>query len=85
MKLIKSRLLTEETLSLPMISTVSFLKQCRIEAGEGLIDLSVGNPDLPPCNPAIQELVECSANPYIHGYGNFDGAAGVKTKYYKLL
>ncbi len=84
--MIKSRLLTEETLSLPMISTVSFLKQCRIEAGEGLIDLSVGNPDLPPCNPAIQELVERSANPYIHGYGNFDGQPVLKQSiinYYK--
>lgn len=85
--MIRSKLLTEETMSFPMINIVSFLKQCRVEAGNGLIDLSVGNPDLPPCEPAIRELVERSADPNIHGYGNFDGQPVLKQSimdYYKV-
>lgn len=71
--MIESPLLTKEVLSLPMINIVSFLKQMRLEAGTGLIDLSVGNPDLPPCDAAISELVKVSGRKDIHGYGNFDG------------
>ena len=71
--MIESPLLTKEVLSLPMINIVSFLKEMRQEAGTGLIDLSVGNPDLPPCDEAIDELVRVSALRNVHGYGNFDG------------
>ena len=69
----KSPLFTEEMLKEPMIDVVSYLKQMRMEAGQGLIDLSVGNPDLPPCQDAIDELVRRRAQTNIHGYGNFDG------------
>ncbi len=69
----KSPLLTGEVLEKPMINIVSYLKQMRIAAGGDLIDLSVGNPDLPPCQEAIDELVKRSAQKNIHGYGNFDG------------
>ncbi|RRD63965.1 aminotransferase class I/II-fold pyridoxal phosphate-dependent enzyme [Fretibacterium sp. OH1220_COT-178] len=71
--MITSPLLTADVLTKPMINVVSFLKRMRLESDSELIDLSVGNPDLPPHASVIDELIKCSQREDIHGYGNFDG------------
>ena len=85
--MITSPLLTEEVLNLPMINIVSYLKEMRLEIGKDLIDLSVGNPDLPPCDEAIDILSAVSKLKNIHGYGNFDGRPelldSIKNFYFK--
>lgn len=85
--MITSPLLTAEVLNLPMINIVSYLKEMRIEIGKELIDLSVGNPDLPPCDEAIETLSQVSKKKNIHGYGNFDGRPelleSIKNFYFK--
>ena len=76
--MITSRKITDTIRNKPQVEIVSFLAQCKAQAPDGLIDLSIGNPDVPPCKEAIDELVLRSQDPKMHGYGNFNGIPELK-------
>jgi LL-diaminopimelate aminotransferase len=69
----ESRIVTPEIRKKNQVEIVSFLGECKKKARPGLIDLSIGNPDVPPCQEALTELIERSKDPGMHGYGNFNG------------
>ena len=78
--MIRNVLLTEHITSKPMVQVVSFLAGCQQKSGPGLLDLSIGNPDLPPSAEVIEALVGASRDPSIHGYGKFGGHPALKQR-----
>src|SRR6266511_118133 len=56
--------------SLPpyVFATVDRLKQDLRRAGEDVIDLGFGNPDIPSPEVAVEKLVEAARNPRNHRY-----------------
>ncbi len=52
--------------------------QTRIAAGQPVIRLDIGNPDLPPPSAVIGALNASAANPHHHGYGSYRGDAGYR-------
>jgi aspartate/methionine/tyrosine aminotransferase len=69
----ESKIVTPRIRKMDQVEIVSFLGECKKQAKPGLIDLSIGNPDIPPCPEALNELLERSRDPNMHGYGNFNG------------
>lgn len=49
------------------------MKEAARKRGADLIDLGMGNPDLPTPKPIVQAIQEGVANPANHGYPNFKG------------
>lgn len=49
------------------------LKEAARKRGADLIDLGMGNPDLPTPEPIVKAIVEGVQNPANHGYPNFKG------------
>src|SRR3546814_17735611 len=46
--------------------------------GEDIIDLGMGNPDLPPPPHVIEKLCEVARKPDAHGYSASKGIAGLR-------
>jgi aspartate/methionine/tyrosine aminotransferase len=81
-----SRKVTEHTRSTSQVEIVSYLSNLKKRSGEELIDLSIGNPDLPPCDEALEILRESINIKGIHGYGNLEGLPELKhqiSEYYR--
>ncbi len=47
-------------------------------AGKDIIDLGMGNPDMPPAPHIIAKLAEVAANPRAHGYSTSRGIPGLR-------
>src|SRR3546814_6782750 len=47
-------------------------------AGEDIIDLGMGNPDLPPPAHVIEKLCEVAMKPDAHGYSQSKGIPGLR-------
>src|SRR3546814_18258842 len=47
-------------------------------AGEDIIDLGMGNPDLPPPDHVIEKLCEVARKPSAHGYSASKGIPGLR-------
>src|SRR3546814_9539855 len=47
-------------------------------AGEDIIDLGMGNPDLPPPDHVIEKLCEVARKPDAHGYSQSKGIPGLR-------
>ncbi|MDX2287051.1 MAG: aminotransferase class I/II-fold pyridoxal phosphate-dependent enzyme [Bacteroidia bacterium] len=45
----------------------------REAAGESIINLGIGSPDLPPSDDTIRELINASLEPGVHGYQSYRG------------
>jgi len=54
------------------------LKAEQVAKGADLIDLGMGNPDIPPPQEVIDSLVESLKNPENHRYPSFEGAPDFK-------
>ena len=55
-------------------------------AGKDIIDLGMGNPDMPPAQHIIDKLKEVADNPRAHGYSTSRGITGLRkaqAAYYK--
>ena len=52
--------------------------QQRAQAGEDIIDLGMGNPDLPPPPHVIDKLCEVARKPDAHGYSQSKGIPGLR-------
>src|SRR5919202_4697705 len=51
-----------------VFSIVNDLKMQARRAGEDVVDLGMGNPDIPTPEPIVQKLQEAAANPRNHRY-----------------
>ena len=61
-----------------MFEQVNKLKaQLRAE-GTDIIDLGMGNPDLPPPDHVIEKLIETARRPDVHGYSSSRGIPGLR-------
>jgi alanine-synthesizing transaminase len=61
-----------------MFEQVNKLKaQLRAE-GTDIIDLGMGNPDLPPPEHVIEKLIETARRPDVHGYSSSRGIPGLR-------
>ena len=47
-------------------------------AGKDIIDLGMGNPDMPPAPHIIEKLKEAASNPRAHGYSTSRGIPGLR-------
>jgi alanine-synthesizing transaminase len=56
-----------------VFSVVNELKAAARRAGEDIIDLGMGNPDLPSPGPVVEKLVEAARNPRNHRYSSSRG------------
>jgi alanine-synthesizing transaminase len=61
-----------------VFAQVNAEKQARIEAGEDVIDLGMGNPDLGTPGHIVDELVENAADPRNHRYSASRGIHGLR-------
>ncbi|MCB0851687.1 MAG: aminotransferase class I/II-fold pyridoxal phosphate-dependent enzyme [Bacteroidetes bacterium] len=50
----------------------------RNAAGEDIINLGIGNPDLPPSDEAIKSLITAAVEPGVHGYQPYKGLPGLR-------
>ena len=69
-----------------VISEVNAMRAAARARGEDVIDLGMGNPDLPPPPHVIAKLAEVAANPGSHGYSASKGIPGLRKAqagYYK--
>ena len=69
-----------------VISEVNAMRAAARARGEDVIDLGMGNPDLPPPPHVIAKLAEVAANPGSHGYSASRGIPGLRKAqagYYK--
>ncbi|MDD3996280.1 MAG: aminotransferase class I/II-fold pyridoxal phosphate-dependent enzyme [Sphaerochaetaceae bacterium] len=60
------------------VEIVSYLSDRKKSGGPSLIDVSIGNPDLAPCEDALVELEESLHVSGIHGYGSLGGVSEFK-------
>ncbi len=51
-----------------VIAEVNAMRATARAAGEDIIDLGMGNPDLPPPDHVIEKQAEVARNPKAHGY-----------------
>jgi alanine-synthesizing transaminase len=56
-----------------VLSVVTDLKAAARRAGEDIIDLGMGNPDLPSPDPVVEKLTEAARNPRNHRYSTSRG------------
>ena len=61
-----------------VIAEVNGLRAAARAAGEDIIDLGMGNPDLPPPQHVIDKLCEVAMKPDAHGYSQSKGIPGLR-------
>jgi len=61
-----------------VFAEVNEMKARARAAGEDIIDLGMGNPDMPPAPHIIDKLVETARNPRAHRYSNSRGIPGLR-------
>ena len=61
-----------------VISEVNSMRAAARAAGEDIIDLGMGNPDLPPPEHVIEKLCEVARKPNAHGYSQSKGIPGLR-------
>lgn len=61
-----------------VISEVNNMRAAARAAGEDIIDLGMGNPDLPPPDHVIEKLCEVARKPNAHGYSQSKGIPGLR-------
>ncbi len=61
-----------------VIAEVNAMRAAARAAGEDIIDLGMGNPDLPPPAHVIEKLAEVARDPKAHGYSASKGIPGLR-------
>ncbi|WP_373492535.1 LL-diaminopimelate aminotransferase [Parasphingorhabdus sp.] len=61
-----------------VIAEVNDMRAAARAAGEDIIDLGMGNPDLPPPQHVIDKLCEVAQKPDAHGYSSSKGIPGLR-------
>jgi alanine-synthesizing transaminase len=61
-----------------VIAEVNAMRAAARASGEDIIDLGMGNPDLPPPQHVIDKLCEVAAKPDSHGYSASRGIPGLR-------
>ena len=61
-----------------VIAEVNAMRAAARAAGEDIIDLGMGNPDLPPPQHVIDKLCEVARKPDAHGYSASKGIVGLR-------
>lgn len=61
-----------------VIAEVNAMRATARAAGEDIIDLGMGNPDLPPPQHVIDKLCEVAQKPSSHGYSQSKGIPGLR-------
>lgn len=61
-----------------VIAETNAMRAVARAAGEDVIDLGMGNPDLPPPEHVIEKLVEVARRPDAHGYSQSKGIPGLR-------
>lgn len=61
-----------------VFAEVNRLKAEDRSAGKDIIDLGMGNPDMPPAPHIIEKLKEVASNPRTHGYSTSRGIPGLR-------
>ena len=61
-----------------VIAEVNAMRAAARAAGEDIIDLGMGNPDLPPPPHVIDKLCEVAQKPDAHGYSQSKGIPGLR-------
>ncbi|WP_425230946.1 LL-diaminopimelate aminotransferase [Sphingomonas sp.] len=61
-----------------VIAEVNAMRAAARAGGEDIIDLGMGNPDLPPPDHVIEKLVEVARKPDAHGYSQSKGIPGLR-------
>ena len=61
-----------------VIAEVNAMRAAARARGEDIIDLGMGNPDLPPPQHVIDKLCEVARNPDAHGYSASKGIPGLR-------
>jgi len=61
-----------------VIAEVNAMRAAARAAGKDIIDLGMGNPDLPPPSHVIDKLCEVAQKPSAHGYSASSGIPGIR-------
>ena len=61
-----------------VIAEVNDMRAAARQAGRDIIDLGMGNPDLPPPSHVIDKLCEVAQKPDAHGYSASKGIPGIR-------
>ena len=61
-----------------VIAEVNAMRAAARSRGEDIIDLGMGNPDLPPPQHVIDKLCEVAMKPDAHGYSASKGIPGLR-------
>jgi alanine-synthesizing transaminase len=61
-----------------VIAEVNGMRHAARQAGRDIIDLGMGNPDLPPAQHVIDKLCEVARKPGAHGYSQSKGIPGLR-------
>jgi alanine-synthesizing transaminase len=61
-----------------VIAEVNAMRAAARAGGEDIIDLGMGNPDLPPPEHVIEKLIEVTRKPDAHGYSQSKGIPGLR-------
>ena len=61
-----------------VIAEVNGLRHAARQSGRDIIDLGMGNPDLPPPDHVIEKLCEVAKKPDAHGYSQSKGIPGLR-------
>ncbi|MCA1661262.1 MAG: LL-diaminopimelate aminotransferase [Novosphingobium sp.] len=61
-----------------VIAEVNGMRHAARQAGRDIIDLGMGNPDLPPPEHVIEKLCEVARKPDAHGYSQSKGIPGLR-------
>ena len=61
-----------------VIAEINAMRAVARAAGEDVIDLGMGNPDLPPPDHVIAKLIEVTQKPNAHGYSQSKGIPGLR-------
>ena len=62
-----------------LFAAIDEMKQKAIARGVDIINLGIGDPDLPTPSPIIEKLKEAAANPNNHQYPSYDGMLSFRT------
>ena len=61
-----------------VIAEVNAMRAAARQSGRDIIDLGMGNPDLPPPQHVIDKLCEVAQDPAAHGYSQSKGIPGLR-------
>ena len=61
-----------------VFAEVNDMKARARAAGADIIDLGMGNPDMPPAPHIVEKLIETTRNPRVHRYSNSRGIPGLR-------